>query len=179
MKTALITTSIALLPAMLSLAPVAQAPAAPGRPRIAYVSAQRIVDGVPEAKAEFLRVQTMQQQRATALRAQQQTLEATREQLARATDAAQRTQLQGQEVQQRTDLEKATLQAQGDLQTLQRQVNNDLQTKVKAVVADLVKGQNIEAVLNGDTSIVWAVPNADLTQAVIEKLNAKPAGTPK
>jgi Skp family chaperone for outer membrane proteins len=175
MKTALITTSIALLPAMLSLAPAAQAPAASSTPRIAYISAQRIVEGSPDAKAEFARLQTMQQQKATALRAQQQTLEATRQQLAQTADGGGRIQLQQQEVQQRTDLERATAQAQADLQTLQREVNTALQTKVRAVVDDLVKGQNIQVVLNGEAAVIWAAPGTDLTAAVIARLNAKPA----
>ena len=175
MKTALITTSIALLPAMLSLAPAVQAPATPGAPRIGYISAQRIVEGTPDVRAEFTRLQTTQQQRATALRAQQQTLEATRQQLAQAPEGAGRIQLQQQELQQRTELEKATIQAQTDLQTLQREVNSALQTRVRTVVEDLVKGQNFQMVLNGEAAVIWAAPGTDLTPAVIERLNAKPA----
>ena len=175
MKTALITTSIALLPAMFSLLPAGQAPAARVTSQVAYVSAQRILEGSPDAKAEFARLQTMQQQKTTALRAQQQTLETTRQQLAQAADGPGRIQLQQQELQQRTDFERATVKAQADLQTLQREVNIALQTKVKAVVEDLVKGQNIQLVLNGDAAVVWAAPGVDLTPAVIERLNAKPA----
>jgi Skp family chaperone for outer membrane proteins len=175
MKTALITTSIALLPAMLSLAPVAQAPASRVASPIAYVSAQRILEGSPDARTEFARIQTMQQQRTTALRAQQQALEATRQQLALAADAPARAQLQQQELKERTELERATAQAQADLQSLQREVNNTLQTKVRAVVEDLVKAQNIQLVLNGDSAVIWGASNIDLTPAVIERLNAKPA----
>jgi len=179
MKTAVITTSIALLPAMFSLAPAAQTAATRVTSPIAYVSAQRIMAEFPEARADVARLQAMQQQKATALRAQQQALESTRQQLANAADGAARVQLQQQEQQQRTDLERATAQAQADLQTLQRQINTDLQAKVKVVVEDLVKAQNIQLVLNGDSAVIWAASSTDLTPAVIERLNAKPAATQK
>lgn len=173
MKTAFVTTSIALLPAMFSLAPAGQAPATQGTSRIAYVSGQRIVAESPETKAAFARLPALQQERATALRAKQQALEATRQQLAQTSDGSTRIQLQQQELQQRTDLERATVLAQADLQALQRQLDADLKSKVKAVVDDLVKGQNIQLVLN-DQAVVWAAPDTDLTGAVVERLNAKP-----
>ena len=50
---------------------------------------------------------------------------------------------------------------------------------MKTVVEELVKGQNIQVVLN-DTTVIWAAPDTDLTAAVIERLNAQPApATPK
>jgi outer membrane protein len=174
MKTALITTSIALLPALLSLSPAGQAPAAPGIPQIAYISGQRILTESSEAKADFARLPALQQQKTTELRAKQQALDATRQQLAQASDNSTRLQLQQQELQQRTEIERAAAQAQVDLQTLQRQLNSDLQTRVKVVLDDLVKGQNVQLVLN-DTAVIWAAPSTDLTAAVIERLNAKPA----
>src|SRR6478672_10479964 len=101
MKTAFIATSIALLPAMFSLAPAGQAPAAQAAPRIAYVSGQRILAESPEAKAEFARFPALQQQKATELRVKQQALDATRQQLAQAGDSTARAQLQLLEQQQR------------------------------------------------------------------------------
>ena len=172
MKSALITASFALFPALFFLAPGGQtAPPAPSR--IALVSGQRILAESPETKGEVARLQLLQQQKATELRSKQQALEATRQQLAQAGADAARIPLQQQEQQQRTDLERATVQAQSDLQTLQRQLQTDLQTKVKAVVDDLVKGQDFQVVLNGDTAVIWAAPGVDLTSAVIERLNAK------
>jgi len=163
-----------LLPAFLSLVPGGQA-AAPRTSQIGYVSAQRILTDSAAGKADVARVQTMQQQRATELRAKQQTLEATRQQLIQASDASARGQLQQQEQQQRIELERASTQAQTDLQALQRQMQVDMQTRVKSVMDDVVKGQNIQVVLNGDTSVVWAAPGLDLTAAVIERMNAQPA----
>jgi len=177
MKSVILTTSIALLPAVFSLAPASQAPPSPGTPQIAYVSAQRILAESPDARADVARFQAMQQQKTTELRAQQHALDATRQKLAQASDGSGRIQLQQQELQQRLDLERATGQAQADLQALQRQVNTDLQSKVKGVVEDLVKGKNIQLVLNGDAAVIWAAPSTDLTADVLERLNAtaKPA----
>lgn len=172
MKAAILTTSVALLPAMVSLAPASQSrPSA--SPRVAYVSAQRIVAESPDVKAAFAKLPALQQERTTALRAKQQAIEETRQQLAQATDGATRLQLQQKETQQRSDLERSTLLAQADLQKLQLQLDTDLKNRVKGILTELVKGQNIELVLN-DTVVVWAAPENDLSSAVIERLNAKP-----
>jgi len=171
MKTAILMTSVALLPTMVSLAPAGQArPTATGR--IAYVSGQRIIAESAELKAAFGQLPALQKERATALRAQQQTIEETRQQLAQATDGATRLQLQQKETQQRAELERSTAQAQADLQKLQAQLDTELKSKVKAVIAELVKGQNVELVLN-DSVVIWAPPENDLTAAVIERFNAK------
>ena len=174
MKTSLIATSLALVPAIFSLGPIAQAPAPQAKAAIAYVSAQRIFAESVEGKAQLAKVQAMQQERAADLRSRQQTLEATRQQLAQA-DGAARVHLQQQELQQQTDLARATAQAQADLQTLQRQAQADVQGRVKTILDDVAKSQNIQLVLNGDTSVVWSAPGTDLTGAVVERLNSNAA----
>jgi len=173
MKTALIAASIAFIPAIFSLASAGQAPAPRATSQVAYISGQRILAESRDAKADFARLPALQKERATALRAKQQALEATRQKLAQA-DGPTRLQLQQQELEQRTDLERSTVQAQTDLQALQRQLDADLKIKVKAVVEELVKGKNIQVVLN-DTTVIWAAPDTDLTTSVIERLNAGPA----
>jgi Skp family chaperone for outer membrane proteins len=178
MKTALMTLPIALLTTVFSLGSAGQAPPSPATPPIGYISAQRIIAEATSAKADNARFQALQQQRATELRTKQQTLEATRQQLAQATDTSTRGQLEQQDRQQQTDLERATAQAQAELQALQRQFQTDLQAKVKSAVDDLAKSQNIQLVLNADTSVVWAAPGMDLTAAVVQRLNAA-SPTPK
>jgi Skp family chaperone for outer membrane proteins len=121
MKTLLFSIPTAALIAFFSLTPSAQAPAR-GPVSIGYISSQRIFSESIEGKAGVARVQTLQQQRANDLRLRQQTLDATRQQLAQATESATRSQLQQQEIQQRTDYDRATAQAQFDFQTLRRQV---------------------------------------------------------
>ncbi|NOT27977.1 MAG: OmpH family outer membrane protein [Acidobacteria bacterium] len=145
---------------------------------VAYVSGQRIFAESGEGKALRAKLQTQQQQRANDLRTRQQTLEGVRKQLAQATDNTARVQLQQQELQQRTDLERATVQAQTDIQNLQRQVQVEFQGRVRDVLAELVKGQNVQVVLNGDAAVVWSVPGMDLTNAVIERLNGQATAAP-
>ena len=120
------------------------------------------------------RIQSLQQQRTADLRAKQQALEAVRQQLTTATDSAARLELQQKEFQQRTELERDSLKAQTDLQTLQREVNVDLQSRVKTILDDLMKTQNYQIVLNADTSVMWALPEVDLTAAVVGRMNGQP-----
>jgi Skp family chaperone for outer membrane proteins len=175
MKSVLIVVPIALAVGFLSSRIGAQA----ARPQaaIAYVSSQRIFAETNEGKAAVARAQAFQQQRGTELRSRQQTLESTRLQLAQATDAAARSQLQVQAQNQQTDLERANAQAQTDAQTMQRQVNSDMQARVRGVLADLSKGENFQIVLNSDAAVIWAssAPGLDLTNAVIERMNVSSA----
>jgi Skp family chaperone for outer membrane proteins len=172
-KTFLAAVSIALLLPAFYLFAAGQS-AAPRAPvTIGYVSATRILTESVDAKAEVARLQGIQQQKANDLRGKQLALETTRQQLAQGGDAASRTQLLQQEQTQRLEFERANQQVQADLQTEQRQFNTNLQNKVKAAVADVVKTQsNIQLVLNGDNSVVWAAPGMDLTTAVVERMNA-------
>ena len=173
MKTALLALSLAFAPALASRTAV-QPPSSPSVARIGFVSGQRIFVESSEGKTEAARLQTLQQQKTTDLRAKQQTLEATRQQLAQGGDSATRERLQQQEQQQRTDLERATVQAQTELQTLQRQVQSEFQTRVKPIVEAVAKSENVQLVLNGDSAVVWAAPGMDLTKMVLDRLNAKP-----
>jgi Skp family chaperone for outer membrane proteins len=145
---------------------------------VAYVSGQRIFAESGEGKALRAKLQAQQQQRANDLRTRQQTLEGLRKQLAQATDNAARVQLQQQELQQRTDLERATTQAQTEMQNLTRQVQTEFQGRVRGVLAEIVKGQNVQMVLNGDAAVVWSAPGLDLTSAVIERLEGQAAAAP-
>jgi Skp family chaperone for outer membrane proteins len=173
MKYLLAVLPFALLPAIYPASSL-QGSAPPAAARIGYVNAQRILSESAAGKAEVTRMQTMQQQKTTELRGKQQTLEATRQQLSQGGDSATRDRLQQQEQQQRTDLERATVQAQTEFQTVQRQALADFQAKVRPVVEQVAKSENVQLVLNGDAAVVWAAPGFDLTQLVIDRLNAKP-----
>jgi Skp family chaperone for outer membrane proteins len=173
MKTLFATIPIALLPAVFALGGSTQTSVPHAATTVAYVSAQRIFAESTDGKVEVARMQKMQLQKATELRTRQQTLDTLRQQLSKATEGAARAELQQQELQQRTDLEKATMQAQAELQALQRQVQADILSRVKPVIEGLVKGQNVQLVLNADSSVVWAAPGSDLTSAVIERMNSK------
>jgi len=145
---------------------------------VAYVNIQRALAESAVGKAELARVQTLQQQRANELRTRQQTLETLRSQLAQASEAATRVKLQQQETQQRTDLERATVQAQQELQNLQRKVVADFQGRMRGIIDELVKAQGLQLVLNGEQAVIWSAPGADLTNSVIERLNAQSKTAP-
>jgi len=118
-------------------------------------------------------VQQIQQQRANELRAKQQTLEATRQELTKATDEASRLRLQQQETQQRTDLERASNQLQIDLQNIQREANSDMAARVRAIIEELMKTQTYQLVLNSDATLIWSSPELDLTDVVIARMNGQ------
>jgi Skp family chaperone for outer membrane proteins len=139
--------------------------------RVGYISLQRIVSGSAYGKAEVARITTLQQQKAAELKAKQQALEATRERVAKATEAT-LADLQRQEQAQRAELERDAVQAQNELQTLQREMQVEILTKIKTVVEELAKAQNVQLVLHGDQAVVWTEPGMDMTAAVIERLNA-------
>lgn len=175
MKSLLMATPIALLPTFFSFVQAGQAPAQ--TLPIGYISAQRILAGSIEGKANVARFQSMQQEKTNQLRTMQQALETTRQKLARAPIAA-RSELQRQEQLQRTDLERANAQAQADLQALQRQLNADLQVKLRPHVDDLAAAKKLQLILNEDTTVMWAAPGMDLTAALIERLDGKAAPAP-
>ncbi len=140
---------------------------------IGVVSSQRVSTETVEGKAGIAKVQTLQQQKGTELRAQAQVLEATRQRLVNTKDLGEREALQREEQTQRAALDKATLQAQADLQSMQRQVSLDLTAKVKSVLEEILKGTKIQMVIQTESGVLWAMPASDLTGAVIEKLNAR------
>jgi Skp family chaperone for outer membrane proteins len=148
----------------------------PADARVVYVSAQRLSLESAVGKAGTTRIQAMQAERGAQLRARQQALETTRQQLAAATTPEERTRLALQETTQRTDTERATAQMQQDLQNLQREISNELRQKLVAVLTELLKGTKVEMVANLETAVVWAAPGLDITSVVLEKMNAT---TPK
>ena len=173
MKTALIWFAIPLVPALTSLGLAPQRQGVPAG-TVAYISAQRITAETPEGKASVARMQALQRERGDDLRQKQQAIETTRSQLAMA-QADGRARLQAQEQQQRSDLERAVARMQADLQALQRQTSADVLARVRGVVGEIVKGRDIQVVLNLETAVMWAAPSLDLTDAVIARMNAVPA----
>jgi Skp family chaperone for outer membrane proteins len=173
MKPLFIAVIAAVLGSTFSLAVVGQAQTAKTPSAVAFVSATRVYAETSHGRSEAARVQTMQQQKALDLRAKQQALTATQQELMAAAVTA-RAALQEKETQQRAELERATQQANADLQALQREVNQDLQRRVRAVLDDLMKTQSYLLVLNSDASLMWSSPELDLTNAVVSRMNGQP-----
>ena len=174
MKSMLIALTSAVLGSILSLAVVGHAQSSKTPSAVAFISANRILNESTHGRSEMGRIQSLQQRANADLRTKQQALEATRQQLAAATDNAVKLTLQQKEQQQRAELERATQQAQTDLQNLQREINLDLQQRVKTTLDDLMKTQAYQAVLNADVNLMWSTPELDLTPAVVGRMNGQP-----
>jgi Skp family chaperone for outer membrane proteins len=173
MKSILTAVASGVVGAVVSATMVAQAQPTKTPSAAAYISSNRLFTESTQGRAEATRIQTLQRQRAAELRTKAQALEATRQQLASATDPGARTQLAQQEQQQRADLERSTQQAQIEMQNLQREVDADLRRRVRAVLDEMMKTQNYQLVLNSDIALMWAAPELDLTAPVIAKMNGQ------
>lgn len=163
----------AIVASLVSATVVGQAQVTKTPSAVAFVSPTRILTESTYGRAEATRVQSIQQQKANDVRAKQQTLEATRQQLITSSDASERAQLQQREAQQRGELERATQQAQLELQQLQREVNTELQRRVRTALDDILKSQSYQLVLNGDAAMMWGAPELDLTAAVVGRMNTQ------
>jgi Skp family chaperone for outer membrane proteins len=142
---------------------------------VVYINSQRILNEVASARTEVARVQAMQQEKNNEIRAKQQAIDATRQQFATAPDAETRTRLLKQEQDQRAELDRLAAQAQADVQRLQRDVQAELQARVKSALEQMSQAQNYRLVLNADTSVVWSAPGMDVTNQLIDRLNAEAA----
>ena len=149
-----------------------------GIPGVAYFSSQRLLNEVASARTELARIQAMQQQKNNELRTKQQAIEATRQEYASATDSEARTRLLKQEQDQRADFDRSVQQAQADIQRLQRDVQAEVQAQVKGSIEKLSRAHGFKMVLNADTSVVWASPGMDVTNLIIDALNAESAPKP-
>ena len=144
---------------------------------IAFISSQRLSNESTEGKAGMARILAVQQRTTAAMRSLQQSLEATRQELAKTPSGEARVKLQEREFQQRSEIERAVVKARSELQATQRQVGNELQSKTRAVLDELLKGRDVQVVLQGESVVVWSAPGLDLTNEVIERLNATSGGT--
>jgi Skp family chaperone for outer membrane proteins len=151
-------------------------------PGVVFVNSQRLLNEVPAARSEISRINSLQQMKNAELRGKQQAIDATRQEFATAPDADTRAKLQKQEQDQRADLERSTQQAQAEVQRFQRDIQSELQARVRGAIEELAKTQNIKLVLTADTSVVWGAPGMDVTNLLIDKLNAAapvPPASPK
>jgi Skp family chaperone for outer membrane proteins len=178
MKTVFVWSAIPALTAAVTWVGVAPQRKASPTGVVAYLSVQRITNETREGKDGLARVQALQRERGDEVRQKQQALEVIRNQLSLAQPEA-RLRLMSQEQQQRLELERAVARGQADLQSLQRQMNAEMNARVRTVVAEIVKGQDIQVVLNLEAAVVWAAPSIDLTDAVIGRMNATPSAPPK
>ena len=142
---------------------------------IAYLSVQRILNESLDAKAGAKRLEELRQAKAKEISAKQKALEATRLELANAGGlfaASRRAKLTAQESLQQKELQELSQQSQTDYVNAQRQLQADLRRELNAAVGDIAKRKAIRLVLNEDSAVVWASIGTDLTNEVLERLNA-------
>lgn len=147
--------------------------AAPGP--VAYVSGQRIATESMAGKAAQTRLEAVRQQKTADLKSRQKAIEDTRQKLTAAVPGSEREALQRVLQEQQIELARTSQQAQAELQNLQREIVAELQPQVRSVLDDLLKGTNVQVVLQRETAVVWATPDADLTSAVIARMDARSA----
>ena len=122
-----------------------------------------------------MRLEEVRRQGTADLQSRQNAIEDTRQKLAEAAPGSEREGLLRQMQQQQVELARTSQQAQSDFQNLQRQIAAELQPQVRSALDDLLKGTTVQIVLQRETAVVWATADADLTAAVIARMDAKSA----
>jgi Skp family chaperone for outer membrane proteins len=159
----------------LPAAALAQSPV-PADATVAYVSAQRVSGESAEGRAGQARVIALQRQHTEDLRTQQAALVKLRTEINQAASDEERTRLRAQEQQLQADLTRAAAQVQTELQNLQREISAEIRPRVQAVLSEMLAGTNVQMVLSSEVTLVWARPGLDLTDAVIDRMNATAKG---
>ena len=144
-------------------------------PSVVIVSLSRVAAQSNAGKRANQQLETLRQERGRDLLTKQRALEETVRQLSKA-DAlpqAERDRLTQDQNRLRSELQQQTAQANSDFQTTQVRLNTDLRAQLAPILADIAKRAGVDVVLNADT-IAWAAPGSDMTDEVIQRLNALP-----
>jgi Skp family chaperone for outer membrane proteins len=151
----------------------------PAAPRssgaVAYISVQKILTESDAAKNATREIEQARKAKTDEVNAKKKALDETRLALANAGGyfaGARRAELQKIEQRQEAELKQATEEAQKSLVELQRQVQTQLRNELARVIDQLAKDRSFDVVLNADTSLVWARNITDITNEVLERLNA-------
>jgi len=143
-------------------------------PTVIVVSLQRIVTQSNAGKRANQQLEALRQERGRDLQAKQKELEDVVRQLAKdSLPQADRERLSQDESRRRTELQQLTTQAQTDFQTTQARVNAEVRSQLTPILADIAKRSGVDAIFNSDT-IAWAAAGADMTNEVVQRLNAAP-----
>src|SRR5262245_33260319 len=141
-------------------------------PAIVTVSLSRIASQSNAGKRANQQLETMRQERGRDLLAKQRALdEATRQLGKSGTPQADLDRLTQDQTRLRTELQQQTAQANSDFQTTQTRLNNEIRGQLAPILAEIAKRAGVDAVFNGDV-MAWAAPGSDVTDEVIQRLNA-------
>jgi Skp family chaperone for outer membrane proteins len=143
-------------------------------PTVIIVSLQRIATQSNAGKRANQQLETLRQERARDLQAKQKELEDVVRQLAKdSLPQADRERLSQDESRRRAELQQLTTQAQTEFQTAQARVNAEVRSQLTPILADIAKRSGVDAIFNSDT-IAWAAAGTDMTNEVVQRLNATP-----
>jgi Skp family chaperone for outer membrane proteins len=143
-------------------------------PTVVIVSLQRIATQSNAGKRASQQLETLRQERARDLQAKQKELEDVGRQLAKdSLPAADRERLSQDQSRRRAELQQLTTQAQTEFQSTQARVNAEVRSQLTPILADIAKRAGVDAIFNSDT-IAWAAAGADMTNEVVQRLNAAP-----
>jgi outer membrane protein len=173
----------------------AQTPAAPAQPpapaaaaprpfpegaRVAYVILQRIANESADGKAATTQIQALQQKRATELNERTKQLQGLQQKLekeASVMSTTAQTDLQRQMERLQKDIERFTQDAQAEIQDLQQQLQQQFEQRIQPVLDQVGQEKGLHFIYNApDSGIVWADPSLDISEDVIRRLDAAPAG---
>ena len=87
------------------------------------------------------------------------------------------------EVQRRTqdsqeEMQRFTQDADAEVQELQQKLQIEFQQKLVPVIEQVAAEKDLSFIFSTDGGLVWAKPNLDVTQELIDRLNAGSAGAP-
>jgi Skp family chaperone for outer membrane proteins len=145
-------------------------------PTVVTVSLQRVATQSNSGKRAMQQLDTLRQERMRDLTAKQKELEEVVRQLAKgdALPAADRERLSQDDAKRRTELQQLTAQANADVQSAQVRLMSEVRAQLAPILADIAKRTGVDVVLNADAAVVWAAPGSDVTNEVLERLNATP-----
>jgi outer membrane protein len=171
-------------PAAQPSAPAPRPPVAfPQDAKIAFVNLQRVATESAEGKLSVAKVNTLVQgkqnegaDRNKALQANQQKLEQSGSVLSESA----RAQLQKEIERQQTEIQRFQQDAQSEINDLQQQLQTDFINKITPVLEAVAVERKLQILFNAsDAGFAWVDPGLDLTDDVIQKLDAATAKSTK
>ena len=142
---------------------------------IAYVSMQRLLTESDDAKAIAKEIETLRDNRTRELNAKKQALEATKLEAANTGGIFTRSrhaELVEQVKREEGELQLAQQHAQAEMQALQRNAQERLRGELNTLLTKIAIERGVAYVLSQDTAIVLAPSGANLTDDVLNRMNA-------
>jgi outer membrane protein len=141
---------------------------------------QRIANESAEGKTATTRIQGLQQKKAAELNEKNKQLQTAQQRLekeASVLSASAAGELQKQVERLTVEIQRFTQDAQAEVQELQQQLQQDFQVRLEPVLQEIGREKGLHFIFNGpDAGLVWADIALDISDDVIQKLDAKAAG---